>query len=182
VGHQLVANEDRSGAWAEPADTRSWHGLDVVIGFIVVTSAVKILGCLALAITHSTFLHAGPIPTIVLIVHITIYGGAAIFLTTAGYYRDRRAVDLGGFFVVVASAFANGLAFRLIGLPSVSHHLQQALLAIQPEAFLPLFLWLFVTQFPHVRRFDRGQHVVRTRLRDFVLSSSLETSRLARHL
>jgi hypothetical protein len=70
-------------------------------------------------------------------------------------------VDLGGFFVVVAAAFANGLVFRLIGLPSMSHHLQQALLALHPEAFLPLFLWLFVTQFPHLRRFDRGQNAAR---------------------
>jgi hypothetical protein len=169
VGRQTVASEDRSSAWAEPAaDTRSWRGLDALIAFLVLTSAAKILGCLVLAIVYSPFLRAGPVPNFVYIIHITIFGGAAVFLTTAGS-RDSRAVDLGRFFLLVASSFASGLAVRFTGLPSVSHQIQQALLALHPEAFLPLFLWLFVTQFPRLRRFDRGERAERI----FVLAATV---------
>ena len=145
-----------SAAWR-----RAWHGLDAFSALILAISAAKIVGFLGLVVSHWSSLAAGPFPAVVSLTHIGVFGGAAFFLTAAGR-RDLRAVHLGVFFVLVAVSFANGLVVRLEGLEGGARGLSLALLAIHPEAFLPLFLWRFVRQFPRLNRFDRGQGVERT--------------------
>ena len=145
-----------------------WPGLDPLRAFVVLTAATKILACLALAVAHRALLLPSTFPEIVPVAHIATFAGAAVFLTTAGA-RDQRALYLGHFFLLVAVAFANGLVSRLAGLPPLSQQAQTVLLAVHPDAFLPLFLWLFVTQFPRLHRFDRGQRIERL----FVIASTV---------
>ncbi|MDH4063552.1 MAG: serine/threonine protein kinase [Acidobacteriota bacterium] len=151
----------RSAPLAEPTDTpRWWLGLDAGTGLIAATAVAKILGCLVLAAAYQSYLASGLSASIVLLTHVGVFGGAAAFLAAAGA-RDRRAIHLGAFFLLVAVSFANGIVARLEDLPGSTERVRQALLALHPDAFLPLFLWLFVREFPALRRFDRGQGVQR---------------------
>lgn len=139
---------------------RRGQRLDALTGLIAAAAVAKMLGCLALAATYRAFLQSSPFPGIVPVAHVAVFGGAAFFLMTSGG-RDRRAVPLGVFFLLVAVSFANGLVARLDYLPGAADQVQRLLLALHPDAFLPLYLWLFVRQFPRLRRFDRGQRVER---------------------
>jgi hypothetical protein len=126
---------------------------------LVAVGMTKMLGALVLVATHVTYVRPAAIPAVVLLAHVAVFGGAAAFLAAGRY--DRRAVHLGVFFLLVAVSFSNGLTARLDGLPGVAALVQQALMATHPDAFLPLFLWLFVQQFPRLHRFDRGRRVER---------------------
>jgi hypothetical protein len=152
----------RSAPPAEPpAASHRRRGLDILTLAVVATAVVKIVAALGLLATHLEFLRPAVIPAAVLLAHVAVFGGVAAFLATAGRH-DRRAVHLGVFFVLVAVSFSNGLIARLANLPPGAAQLQQALLAAHPDAFLPLFLWLFVEQFPRLHRFDRGRRVERS--------------------
>jgi hypothetical protein len=67
---------------------------------------------------------------------------------------DQRAIYLGVFFLIVGSAFASVFLRWVQGPWAVVR-------TIRPDAFLPLFLWLFVREFPRVRRFSRIDRVAR---------------------
>ncbi|MGD9902849.1 MAG: serine/threonine-protein kinase [Vicinamibacterales bacterium] len=128
---------------------------------VVVAIAVAKIGvALAVIATHTGYAGTRAIPGLVLLAHVAVFGGAAAFLATAGRH-DRRAVHLGVFFLLVAVSFANGLLARLEGLPAGAGALQAGLLATHPDAWLPLYLWLFVEQFPRLHRIDRGQRLER---------------------
>jgi len=151
----------RSALAAEPPTPRPRRsGLHLLTPLVVAAAAAKIAVAGALVAGHTGFLGARAIPAVVLVAHVAVFGGAAAFLATAGR-RDRRAVHLGVFFLLVAVSFANGLIARLEGLPDGAAAVQRALLALHPDAWLPLYLWLFVQQFPRLHRIDRGQHVER---------------------
>jgi hypothetical protein len=96
----------------------------------------------------------GPVP---LLLHAAVvlsfgFAGGALVL---GSIADRRAVWLGGVLLAVASAVCHRYALSpaLVGaLPPAAAGLVQGLL---PEALLPTFLWLFVSDFPRVVRLSR---------------------------
>jgi hypothetical protein len=150
----------RSASLAEQATPRRhWGSLDVLTVAVVATAVAKIAGALVLVALHLSYLKSAAIPAVVLCAHVATFGGAAGFLASAGR-RDRRAVHLGVFFLLVAVSFSNGLTARAQGLPDGAAQLQEALLATHPDAFLPLYLWLFVQQFPRLHR-DRGRRFER---------------------
>ena len=106
----------RSAEPAEPAPNRPRrHNLDALTVLLVVVAAAKIAGALALVVTHLDALTPRAIHPIVLVAHVVVFGGAAAVLAWAGR-NDRRAVQLGVFFLLVAVSFANGLITRLTPL------------------------------------------------------------------
>ncbi|MBK5257212.1 MAG: serine/threonine protein kinase [Vicinamibacteria bacterium] len=152
---------DRPGARAEPAATPEWwRGRGALLDVIVALALIKVFACMAMVVIYRSLLAPGTFPALVPAAHVAVFAGAALFLATVGS-RDRRALHLGAFFLLVAVSFANGLVHRLTGLEPTPQRVQEALLALHPDAFLPLFLWLFVAQFPRLHRFDRGQGVER---------------------
>jgi hypothetical protein len=142
------------------AAPRGWRGRDWLMVFVAAASVFKILTSLTLAGVFRESLRDGTFPAVVPIAHILVFSGAALFLATAGS-RDRRALHLGSFFLLIAVAFSNGMLVRVAGLEAWPQRIQAAMLALHPNAFLPLFLWRFVAQFPRLRRFDRGESVER---------------------
>lgn len=77
------------------------------------------------------------------------FGGTSLFLIFGGG-RDRRAVYLGGVFLLGASSFSDlpivGLAQTLPGLAPALAVLKH----LQVDAFLPYFFWEFVRHFPRI--------------------------------
>jgi len=73
--------------------------------------------------------------------------GATAFLLLAGGNRDRRAVALGGFFLVTATAWCNQ-PLRLLGKSGPGFGLFTLADALETDAFMPYFLWSFVRDFP----------------------------------
>jgi hypothetical protein len=71
-----------------------------------------------------------------------------------GARSDPRAAYLGGFFLSMASAFAYGPSLELLAL--LPRSLGWSLLGggLLAEAFFPVFLWLFVREFPRVLHFS----------------------------
>ena len=149
----------RSARAAEPPAPRPRRRIvDLLIPLVVVAAVAKIAVALVLVAAHAPFLSARAIPSVILVAHVGVFGGAAAFLAAAGRH-DRRAVYLGMFFLLVAVSFSNGLVARLEGLPGGADQVYRALLSLHPDAFLPLFLWLFVQHFPRLHRIERGRRV-----------------------
>jgi hypothetical protein len=146
-----AADEPGQPAAAQPGRRE----LDALTVLLVTAAGVKIVAALALVASHLGSMTARAIHPIVLVAHVLVFGGAAVFLAWAGR-RDRRAVHLGVFFLLVAVSFANGLITRLVPLAGAADHLRLGLLALHPDAFLPWYLWRFVRQFPRLPRLERG--------------------------
>lgn len=91
-----------------------------------------------------------------------------------GARSDPRAAYLGGFFLSVAAAFAYGPSLELLALlprsMGWSSFVWNGLLA---EAFFPVFLWLFVREFPRVLHFSVREPTVKRGLALAVTASGL---------
>jgi hypothetical protein len=99
-------------------------------------------------------------PPVVYLAHVLIYGVTGCLLI-ANSERDRRAAVLGTFFLLVASAFSGSVVATL------ARHVPPALVGpvrvlggTQPDAFIPLVLWLFVRAFPRSVVFGSAPRVV----------------------
>lgn len=107
-------------------------------------AALKIAGAIVAFITiDPTNTRAGPIPPFVHLTHIFVFSAVALLLFL-GSRGDRRASNLGTVFLLAAAAFAQGQLRNTAPSWAGLKHLT----AVQPEAFLPWFLWLFVSEFP----------------------------------
>ncbi len=74
--------------------------------------------------------------------------GATGALLLLGGREDRRALALGGFFLVTATCWSDA-PLRNLGQQSGSSHGFAALLdALELSTFMPYFLWVFVREFP----------------------------------
>jgi hypothetical protein len=84
---------------------------------------------------------------------VVVFGVAGAVLLTLGQ-RDRRAVSLGVFFLLAGTSFTvpfwEDLAERV---PAAEAALRIGL-SVRVETFLPFYLWLFVRDFPRVRRVE----------------------------
>ena len=80
---------------------------------------------------------------------VLAFSTGAVFLLR-GPGRDRRALLLGVFFLLVATSFSQGLSNFLTDLSHLSPLVLLTSLAL-PEAFLPFFAWCFFSGFPKVR-------------------------------
>src|SRR5262249_13374284 len=79
-------------------------------------------------------------------------------LLIQGSRRDRRAFDLGGFFLLIAASLTTGTVrpSSVGGVAVVAAYLA----AVQPESFLPLAWWVFIRDFPRCPG-GRGDRVLR---------------------
>jgi GAF domain-containing protein len=88
-------------------------------------------------------------------VHALMFLGflAPGFLMLVAGRRDRRAIYLGGFFLILATAFAREPGRRFASDVIGPLWAPLRLLLLQNlDAFLPLFLWLFAAEFPRTAR------------------------------
>lgn len=96
-------------------------------------------------------------------VHVLMFAGflgIGLVMLIAGR-RDRRAVYLGGIFVIVATAFARASGRLFAADLSGASALPLRVLATENlDAFLPLLLWLFAAEFPRAMRTSRLQRVM----------------------
>ena len=100
-------------------------------------------------------------PTLISLLNIIAFGGAASLLVLAGR-RDPRAVHLGAFFLLVATSFAHpGLRRLALAEVPVAGALAALLRGLQVDAFLPYTLWLFVRDFPRVQPSARLKRLMR---------------------
>ncbi len=76
------------------------------------------------------------------------FTAAGILLVTGGR-RDSRAVSLGGFFLMAATAFVNRPLRTYVGAHLPAALLMKGIDATELDAFMAFFLWCFVRDFPH---------------------------------
>jgi hypothetical protein len=100
-----------------------------------------------------------PAPRVVFLAMVLAFAGPAAFLILAG--REKRARDLGFFFLLAASSFTDRLLADLaIALPSLRAPLR--MLAFTPaDAFVPYFVWSFFAAFPRVTEVRRSAFAAR---------------------
>ena len=102
-----------------------------------------------------------PIPAALPIASSTAFALAAMWLLLGGQH-DRRASSLAGFFLANASAGAlRFLRWLPSILPATLATAAHVLAACTLEAFMPLFLWLFVRDFPRTVRWGRFEGLLR---------------------
>jgi transposase len=108
---------------------------------VIACAGVKVFaGVVALAFG---FAPVTSLPVGLVVLQIFVYGGAGAVLVVA-HARDHRTAYLGGFLLLVASAFAGAPVASLArAFPRM-----EWLTAIYPDACLPLFLSRFIAAFP----------------------------------
>lgn len=84
---------------------------------------------------------------------VVVFGVAGVVLLTLGQ-RDRRAVSLGVFFLLAGTSFTVPFWRDLAESVPVAEAALRVGLSARVEAFLPYYLWLFVRDFPRVRRVE----------------------------
>jgi len=121
-----------------------------------VAAAQILVGAVGLVLGFSG---QSPVPPSASALVVGAFTAAAVWLF-AGGGNDRRARDLGGFYLLVAAAFARRFAGVTAGSP-----LAVLVTGVFPDAFLPTFLWSFVSRFPRVLRFSSGDRICRIGVR-----------------
>jgi GAF domain-containing protein len=166
-GLRIVAKLAESSRRGTPAGVpAAWLDRRPVAWFTIAIAAVcvaKIASGLALGILMPSALPAARpgLPATVFARYVT--AGQLLFaaiglLLMQGARRDRRASDLGCFFLLIASSLTTGNA----SASSLSRPLGIAarLTTVQPESFLPLAWWAFIREFPRCPS-GRGDRIVR---------------------
>jgi hypothetical protein len=75
--------------------------------------------------------------------------------------RDRRAIPLGATFLVLAAASSDRLFFKLTQSSDWLQSVVDVLSHLHPDAFLPLFFWLFFRDFPRASTRGRAHTIAR---------------------
>lgn len=102
---------------------------------------------------------SSPVPPAGSALVVIVFSAAAMWLFAGGRH-DLRARRLGGFYLLVAAAFARRFAGITAGTP-----LDALVRGVFPDAFLAAFLWSFVSRFPRVLRFSGADRFCRAALR-----------------
>lgn len=98
------------------------------------------------------------VPATVYALMLSVFAVAGLGLIFGGH-RDRRALDLGAFFLVTASAFsARGLAATVAVAPEAAWTVE-LFRHLSLEALTPWLLWSFVGRFPKGTLYDQQQTV-----------------------
>ncbi|HKI05081.1 MAG TPA: serine/threonine-protein kinase [Thermoanaerobaculia bacterium] len=117
--------------------------------FVPALAAFKLaLGLIAFGLTYGSPDSRDPYyPYIFYGLFAVAFGATAAPLLLGGR-EDRRAVALGGFFLVIATAFANK-PLRLLTAAEPGISVFSLANALELDAFMACFLWVFVREFPH---------------------------------
>ena len=139
-----IARRARAEPRRHPFARARWP-LDRIAGLLAATAGARVaiaLACFAaMAVQHRGW--PAPVRPAHLLV-VAIFGASAFVLLRQNR-GDARAADLGAFFLLVASAFANGLYGPMAGEVPFA---RTALAGIHVDGFLPYFFWRFVRGFP----------------------------------
>lgn len=100
-------------------------------------------------------------PAPVFVAIIAVFGASAVWLQVLGR-GDTRAVNLGIYFLLTATAFADPILTRAADREGLSSWLPQVVGVSQVDALLPFFFWLFVAEFPRTDPPERARRIVRT--------------------
>lgn len=156
--HQLrllstVARSVFGARTVEP--TRGMDRLDAMLQPVLWFAGLKCLLAVVGYVVGRKVFAGETIPVEMSLLNVLAFGGTAAVLLYGGV-RDRRALHLGGFFLLVASSFADR-PLRGLPMPALVHALQ----ATPVEAFVGAYLWLFVWRFPEAPAFSRVTRVAR---------------------
>ncbi|HEX5760767.1 MAG TPA: serine/threonine-protein kinase [Thermoanaerobaculia bacterium] len=92
---------------------------------------------------------------------LLVLAGAGALLLVLGR-RDRRAVDLGTFFLLLSNPFTNRWLLVLIAsVPAAAGGPLLLLRSLQVDSFFPYFFWLFARDFPRTAATHRVRRLVR---------------------
>ena len=120
---------------------------------LIAVAAIKIVAALALAVLTGVP-DSGAVPIVILVLQVAAFGGAASVLLLA-HAGDERTAHLGVVLLLVASAYALGLAELGRAGPAAF-----ALAPLYPDAFLPYFLGRFFQGFPSRRIEDQSDRAL----------------------
>lgn len=122
-------------------------------------AALKVLGAvIAYLFTEPPPWHH---PQEISLLLVLAFTGAALLLLIGGR-ADLRAIYLGTSFLLLASLYANSLLLGLQQIvPPAGHDLIRSFKASAPDAFIPLFLWLFAASFPRLELRQRGRSLLK---------------------
>ncbi len=136
---------DRLRAWLTP-----------VFWIAALRVGLSLLGYLAVGSQHTD-----PVPLEFQLAAALAFVAAGLFLAYGGA-RDPRALDLAGFYLVVASSFTLRPLAELAALAGPGlHGLALALRAVPTDAFMALLFWMFVLRFPEAPAYATAQRVAR---------------------
>lgn len=141
--------------------------VSAVFRICLALAALKVVGgCIAFAaLARPENVPARPVPDFVFVLHIVVFSAVGALLIYASR-SDRRAAYLGVSFWLVASSFSDPLTRRLPELlPATFGSWGSLLSALQPEAMLPFFLWLFFRDFPRSLAASTTNRIFRIGLR-----------------
>lgn len=120
--------------------------------------AVALLGTLFLSL-HTTPAAGPRFPLWIFLLQVLDFGAVAAWLILGGR-ADERSKLLGGFYLLIGSAFAGALLRLELASPAIPlKPLFAALSALPLEAFLPALLWRFLDGFPRVDLYRRGMRL-----------------------
>jgi eukaryotic-like serine/threonine-protein kinase len=109
-----------------------------------------VVGLAAFFLTYSQAAGRDPIYPYTFFFLFSVAFGATAALLLLGGRNDARAFSLGGFFLVGATAWANTPLGKLTHLQDGPESLFFAALnALELDAFMAFYLWIFIREFPH---------------------------------
>ncbi|HXO21423.1 MAG TPA: serine/threonine-protein kinase [Thermoanaerobaculia bacterium] len=119
---------------------------------VVLLAAAKVVAVSVVYVCIGRFdaqtLFFAPKPAILDLAIVVGFGCAALFLLVA-CRTDARAAPLAGFFLLVGTAFTSRPLYQLAAVASGPWlDLVRVANAFRLDCFLPLFLWMFVREFP----------------------------------
>ena len=148
--------ERRAGERRERARRRPWW-ISVFFIVLIGLATSHILTAFVGFLTHPNDDRASSIPPLAPVANMVVYWLIGGFLMVGGRARDRRAWHLGAFFILSASPLAMRFLPPLASMPQSLMWWRTA----YPESFMPLLLWLFARDFPHLGHFTRYDLVAR---------------------
>jgi hypothetical protein len=124
-----------------------WRWLWAVLAIAAAKIVIGVLGYSA-SLLGATILEPGIMFPEFQAATVLAYSLVAVILLYAGF-NDKRAVHLGGAFLLIASSSTDSLFVGLsLNETQILSSAIKLLFRLQPDAFLPVFLWLFFAEFP----------------------------------
>ncbi|HEY0972062.1 MAG TPA: protein kinase [Gemmatimonadales bacterium] len=128
---------------------------EVLGGCLVALATLKIGVAFSIGVAHAVAHPEATEPrTLLMLLHVVIFAAVGGFLLVAGR-DDARARSLGTVYVLIGVVFADSLRPLVEAALGPGPLLLRGVLTLQPDAFSPLFVWLFVRDFPRATITER---------------------------